>query len=223
MIRVVVKCVLDRLWQSPKNFLAKRGEVFIDDLFRYLSAALLRSARSTFSWIFFSFGYWFKYDDSAVVWFLYGYCHVIRNCYWTEQVRPNDNSLGTRERDGKMAVSNYGLFGHHNQFYRLSRTRYLAINFLFWPLFISLAQKSIPMVENARCIKLLASTAKASSLAVVQFNFSALCWHLINGSKLLLSPFLDEYYELCPCCHHLLFIFFSIKVFLRLLKCLENK
>ena len=44
MIRVVVKCVLDRLWQSPKNFLAKRGEVFIDDLFRYLSAALLRSA-----------------------------------------------------------------------------------------------------------------------------------------------------------------------------------
>ena len=22
------------------------------------------------------------------------------------------------ERDGKMAVSNYGLFGHHNQFYR---------------------------------------------------------------------------------------------------------
>ena len=98
MIRVVVKCVLDRLWQSPKIFLAKRGEVFIDDLFRYLSAALLRSARSTFSWIFFSFGYWFKYDDSAVVWFLYGYCHVIRNCYWTEQVRPNDNSLGTRER-----------------------------------------------------------------------------------------------------------------------------
>ena len=23
-----------------------------------------------------------------------------------------------RARDGKMAVSNYGLFGHHNQFYR---------------------------------------------------------------------------------------------------------
>ena len=39
---------------KSKNFLAKRGEVFIDDLFRYLSAALLRSSRSTFSWIFFS-------------------------------------------------------------------------------------------------------------------------------------------------------------------------
>ena len=26
--------------------------------------------------------------------------------------------LGEAERDGKMAVSNYGLFGHHNQFYR---------------------------------------------------------------------------------------------------------
>ena len=39
-------CVLDRLWQSPKTFLAKRGEVFIDDLFRYLSALL--GAGSTF-------------------------------------------------------------------------------------------------------------------------------------------------------------------------------
>ena len=38
------KMCLGSTLAKSKNFLAKRGEVFIDDLFRYLSAALLRSA-----------------------------------------------------------------------------------------------------------------------------------------------------------------------------------
>ena len=169
---------------TPKKETFK-GEVCIDDLFRYLSALLA----SVDLW-----GYWFKYDDSAVVWFLYGVPCDQKLLLLLEgtQERPMTIPWGVEmEKWQSSLVSNYWPIWPSPSitFYRSSRT---------WQN-LDLTLPSQSMVENKkanRCMK---------AAAVVQFNFSALCWHGINGLQTFWRILWDEY-ELGSSSCHLLFI-----------------
>ena len=140
-----------------------------------------------------SLGYWFKYDDSAVVWFLYGVPCDQKLLLLLEgtQERPMTIPWGVEmEKWQSSLVSNYWPIWPSPSitFYRSSRT---------WQN-LDLTLPSQSMVENKkanRCTK---------AAAVVQFNFSALCWHGINGLQTFWRILLDEY-ELGSSCH-LLFI-----------------